>query len=428
MSILIIGAGQAGTRAALSLRKKGCTEPIHLFGEEEDWPYERPPLSKDRLTQPTFDLPSYSVASAEDLAAAKISVRLGQAVTGLDTHRQEVQLKDGSLFSYSACILAQGGRARAPLLPPSSTNLSPAATQPLILRDAAQARVIREAFWAEPHIVALMGGGFLGLELASSALLRGHQVSISEAAPRLLERFVPPVFSEWLEQWIDGQGVRLSLNAQPSTWENNLQDSSNGNRQTRVAAVGQVARIDLAQQAGLQIDKELQGVWVSEDCRTSDPHVWAIGDIASRPHGWLRKRARLESWENANHQAEVASSSVLGLALPEDSAPWFWTDLFGLNIQILGQSHPETIYRWRGPRPNPDPSTETPCPGFMLIGSLATDQALHQHKEVICHVVAVNAGGDLLALKSLVTRRVPLELEALVQKKGPLRKAIAPFL
>ncbi len=406
-TVVIVGAGQAGAVAAVALREGGHAGPIILLGREPHLPYERPPLSKDVLW--AAEEPALGVHGSDAFAKHAIDWRPEVEVTGLDAGRQQLTLGDGSVLPFDRCLLATGGHAR--LL----DGLGRGREGVHYLRDLGDARRLRAALVPEARVVVI-GGGFLGLELASSAQRLGASVDVLEAAPRLLGRFIPPACSDWLEQRIAQAGVRLHLGAQllPLAVEPPAQASGLRLETTRgdsfvpdlvVVAIGLAPETGLARDAGLDIDPVNGGIRVDAQGRTSHTAIHAAGDCASRHCPVAGGHVRYESWQNANEQARAAAAGILGQEPPATPYPWFWTDQFGCNLQMLGLPAADLQYVLRG-----DPYVAEPK--ALWLGHRAG---------VPVHAIAVNAGGDLRQLRILFERGIALDPAAFADPSLPLR-------
>ncbi|MHA7682803.1 NAD(P)/FAD-dependent oxidoreductase [Cupriavidus sp. PET2-C1] len=408
--ILIIGAGQAGATAAAALRALGHDGGIVMVGGEAHAPYERPPLSKAVLADEQQD-ERIGVHAAGFYAEQGIDLRLGTTVTSLDPASATAHCADGQAFAFSRCLLATGGRARTlPALP---------AGQPRVhyLRSLADARGLRAALRRE-RAVLVIGGGFLGLETASTARAMGLAVTVVEAAPLLLQRAVPHVFSDWLAQRVRGLGIDLRLGCgiasiSPAVDEVaiTLADGTTLRAPLVVVAIGLHPNVSLAETAGLALHPGNGGIQVDAHCRTSAPGVFAAGDCTSQYQPLFGQEMRLESWQNANEQARIAAAAMLGVQTAPAAVPWFWTDQLGCNIQMLGAVDPALRYTLRGSTEAPD--SDKP-PKFLLLGMAGAQ---------LRHAIAVNAGGDLRQLRNLIEQGTACDIRLLCDTALPLKQA-----
>ena len=329
-SFVIIGAGECGARAAFALRDKGFEGSITLIGSESHLPYERPPLSKDALVAGAGPK---LVAEAERYADARIDLLLGRAVSAIDRAAKSVRLEDGTAVSYDKLLLATGARPRA--LPGVDCGGRIAA-----LRSHDDAARIR-AYLTEGSHVAILGGGFIGLELAASARKLGARVTLIEGLPRVLTRGVPAEIAGIVASRHEAEGVALlcaarvaDISETPEEVRVTLEDGRVVSASLLVVGIGAVPNTELAEAAGLSVDN---GIAVDNALRTSDPDIFAAGDCTSCPSGlYGDRRIRLESWRNAQEQGLLAATNMLGGAEIHSAVPWFWSDQYDLTLQIAG--------------------------------------------------------------------------------------------
>ncbi|CAM4378578.1 3-phenylpropionate/cinnamic acid dioxygenase ferredoxin--NAD(+) reductase subunit [Kerstersia similis] len=396
--IIIIGAGQAGAMTAAQLRQLGFTGRVTLLGDETHAPYERPPLSKDMLLQPAQT--RCAIHPDDFYRQHDIQLRLGVAAVGLDTQARTVTLADGESLDYDKLVLATGARARRlPMLDALGEGV-------YTLRTLEDAAALQPALQAG-HRLILVGAGVIGLELASTAVDLGVQVAVVEPAELPMMRATPRLLAEFLCAVHRERGVELHLRcsvvAAARTAEGlalTLSDGSCLTGQTVVYGIGVEPNVELAQAAGLAVDN---GILTDRQCRTSDPDVYAVGDVAARQTAAGLPPVRRETWENANWQAELAARDMLGLALPpQDIVPWYWTDQCGLNIQLAGDMG---AARWivRGAL------GAGPC---MLLG-LSGDE--------LVAAITVNQGRDMRSAKELIARRACIEPAVLADTQQSLR-------
>lgn len=330
--IVIVGAGQAGLQVAESLRCEGWEGDIVLLGDEPHAPYHRPPLSKAYLLGQATAA-QLTMRSAEALARKNISLRTGISVERIDRENRELHFSHGGSLPYHRLVLATGARAR---------SLAGAGLAGVFsLRGLDDCRQIAAALEAAEDI-AVIGGGFIGLEFAAVARKKGKSVSVIEAGERLMARAVSPFISEWYAQLHGGHGVRLCMSAQIAAFagENgrihalNLADGRQIPADLVVLGIGVVANDELAQAAGLQVERGI----VVDDCgRTTDTVIFAAGDCTAtrRADGSLR---RLESVQNAVEQGKAVAAAVLDKEKPFLVTPWFWSDQYDAKLQMVGTS------------------------------------------------------------------------------------------
>ena len=341
--IVIVGAGLAGTRAAQALREYGYTGRVTLLSAETRPPYDRPPLSKGvLLNQQTFD--DCVLADEDSWSRQSIELRLGTKVTAIDRRGRHVTLSGAEQLPYERLLLATGAEPRRLFVPGAQLD------GVTYLRTADDAEKLAGLLRPGQRIV-LVGGGFIGLEVAASAVGAGCKVTVIEAGERLLMRAVPRqlavrIASRHLEAGVD---FRFAT----SVAEIMGTDKASGLRLSRgeiipadvvVIGIGASPVTKLAEDAGLNVS---DGVLVNEHLQTSDPHIFAAGDICSFPHAASGRRMRLECWKNAEDQGRIAARNLLGESTPYVDVPWFWSDQYELSIQITGvpSSASETVER-----------------------------------------------------------------------------------
>ncbi|QKK23292.1 NAD(P)/FAD-dependent oxidoreductase [Rhizobium hidalgonense] len=324
--IVIIGAGEAGTRAAFALREAGYSRPVTLVGAEPHLPYERPPLSKavDDAVQMKL------ICAAEALETAGIAYLKGLSAAELDAGAAVVRLSDGRLLRYEKLLLATGARPRR--------LTCPGAAGAHDFRTHADAEAIFSRV-APGRSVAIIGAGLIGMELA--AVLRGKDVVVDviEAAPKPLGRAVPARFAEKLHARHAAEGVRFHLDRGVRAIGDDgvtLTDGSVVRADLVVSAIGVLPEIGLAEAAGLATGN---GILTDACLRTSAANVFAAGDCAAvaRPGGG---HVRFESWRNARTQAETAARNMAGAAETFAALPWFWSDQYDLGLQVAGLPQP----------------------------------------------------------------------------------------
>ena len=328
--IVIVGAGEAGARAALGQREGGHAGAITLIGDEPHAPYERPPLSKAFVLEE--DEPSPTIADARDLGARGIEVRHGARVASLDPARKTLTLTDGESIGYDILVLATGARPRRLSIPGGEHAQT--------LRSVEDARRIRAALRGGARTI-IIGGGLIGLELAASGRKLGCEVSVIEAAARILTRGVPEVFARRLAERHRAEGVHLfegcgliAIERRGAAFDVRLANGQTLEADFVTAGVGAEPNVELARAAGLAIDN---GITVDENLRTSDPDIFAVGDCANFPLlAFGGRRIRLEAWRNAFDQGAHVAKAILGTAGAYRAVPWFWSDQYDWTLQITG--------------------------------------------------------------------------------------------
>ncbi len=328
---IIVGAGQAGAWAAVSMRQAGFAGRIVVLGEERWRPYERPPLSKAMLTaEPEPGVPYFH--DAAKYQAQQIEFLLDCPVIALDVPGRRVALGDGRALSYDRLLLATGGRAR---------HLGvPGGERALVLRTIDHAHAIR-ARLADARRVVCIGAGVIGLEIAASARARGAAVTVLEAGPAPMGRCVSPEGARFVAGLHARAGVDLRCNVIVEALERGpggiehvlCQGAPAVPADLVVAGIGMNRHLTLAEQADLTIDG---GIVVDEQGRTSVPEVYAAGDVAAFPHPLYGRLVRLESWRHAQNHGIAVGRAMAGAPVPYDDVPWFWTDQHGVNLQVAG--------------------------------------------------------------------------------------------
>jgi 3-phenylpropionate/trans-cinnamate dioxygenase ferredoxin reductase subunit len=344
--MVIVGAGECGARAALTLREEGFAGPVTLIGAEPHLPYERPPLSKDAMADEAEPMPRH-VAGLERLAEAGITYLGSTEVRAIDRQAKHVHLGDGTSLDYDKLLLATGSSPRR--LP-----LAEGSRRCVTLRTFDDALAIRTHLRAGVRVL-VVGGGFIGLELAASARKRGCPVTVVEAQPRILMRGVPAEIAEIIHAGHAARDVHFFCGTGIAAIDDvaggvrvRLADGEAVEGDICIVGIGAVPNVGLAQAAGLAIDN---GIAVDVHLRTSDPDIFAAGDCCSFPLAlYGGRRVRLEAWRNAQEQGALAAKNMLGAGEAHDVVPWFWSDQYDLGLQIAGlpDEGVETVRREMG--------------------------------------------------------------------------------
>ena len=342
--VVILGAGQAGGETALRLRAGGFQGEITLIGDEPIAPYQRPPLSKAYLTG-ELDADRLPLRPLEVYAAENIHLLLGRRANWIDRQRKRVRLEGGQELPYDALVIATGARPRR--------LTAPGADLPgvHVLRSAADVAAIKAELKSGARL-AVIGAGYIGLEAAASARKLGAEVTVLEAAVRPLARVTSPeVAGFFLDQHV-AHGVQFRLAAQAAVFKGSdrvravgLADGDEVAADLVIVGVGVIAEVGLAEKAGLIIDN---GIVTDRACRTADPAIYAIGDVARRPITHYGGRMeRLESVHSAIEGAKIAAAGILGAPPPAEETPWFWSDQYDLKLQIAGlfQGYDQLVVR-----------------------------------------------------------------------------------
>ena len=330
--IVIIGGGHAAAQLCAGLTDAGQGGRVHMVCEEAELPYQRPPLSKAFLKSAQEGL--QTIRAEAWFAAAGITLHRGDAALAIDRAHRSVRLRSGTELPYAQLVLATGARVRS--LPAfAHEHLA----NVVALRSAADAQRLRDRLHAAESVTVL-GGGFIGLEIAATARGLGKAVTVLEAAPRLLMRSVSPELAEHALQTHRAAGIDIRLGVAVGEFE--LQGDRvvalqvNGVRESvglLVLGIGAVPEQALASAAGLRCGN---GIEVDACMRTSDPQILAVGDCASFPDARSGRLLRLESVQNANDQARTAVATLLGRDEPYGALPWFWSEQGGLRLQMAG--------------------------------------------------------------------------------------------
>ena len=402
MKIVIVGAGHAGGSAAALLRASGFEGEILLVGEEPIAPYQRPPLSKAWLAGEA-DLDALLLRPETYYAEHAIALRTGIVATAIAPHTQHVTFDDGTTETYDALILATGSTGRRLLIPGAD---SPALIE---LRTLADAERLKSQLGPGRRLV-IVGGGYVGLEAAASARALGAEVVVLERLDRVLKRVASEPVSAFLTARHRAAGIDIRLDADVAAFEADGVRFSDGAflpADAILVGVGAVANDSLARTAGLECDPAGSGgIIVDERARTSNPAIYAIGDVTLRPvpvHGVIM---RLESVPNALEQARQAAHAIVGRDQAAPEVPWFWSDQYEIKLQIAGLPSEADRTLVRG----------NPASGRFAVFHLCGDR-------IVC-VEAISAPPEFMAGKQLIQRRTPIDVAKLVDPAVSM-KAVA---
>ncbi len=330
--MVIVGAGHCGGRAAQALRELGWTGGIHLVGDEVYAPYERPPLSKDLLTGEKLaqDCALWSEQAMADLDITRHTAR----VVGIDPVARRITLANQHTLTYQSLLLATGGKVRKLTIP--GGDLPGVMT----LRGLDDAAALAKRL-VTGHRLLVVGGGFIGLEVAASARKLGCLVDLIEGAPRLMGRAVPEPVAACALALHRAKGVRvllgvnpLSIAAQSTGLSVSLSDGSSIEVDTVVTGIGIEPATELAKSAGLRVER---GIVVDAMLQTSHSGIYAAGDVAEFPSGLSGQLLRQETWQNAELQAFAVARNILGQQEIYTSQPWFWSDQYDHQLQVMGE-------------------------------------------------------------------------------------------
>jgi 3-phenylpropionate/trans-cinnamate dioxygenase ferredoxin reductase component len=335
---LIVGASLAGAKAAEALRAAGFDGPVTLIGTETELPYERPPLSKAYL-QGKAERSSIYVHPREWYADSEVELRLGATVTGIDRAARQVTLADGSRLGYAKLLLTTGSSPRR--LPVPGADLDGV----VYLRTVGDSDRLRAIFQQAPR-VAVIGAGWIGLESAAAAREAGADVTVLEVAGLPLLRVLGPEVAEVFARLHRDHGVDLRMGVQIAELTGSggrvdgvrLADGSHVPCDAVVVGIGIAPNTQLAEAAGLEARN---GVVVDAQLRSSDPDIFAAGDVANAFHPLLRKHIRVEHWANALNQPQAAARAMAGQDVAYDRVPYFFTDQYDLGMEYSGYVEPD---------------------------------------------------------------------------------------
>jgi len=332
--MVIIGAGQAAGQAAASLRQEGYEGSITIIGEESQPPYQRPPLSKAYLSG-ELPMERVLVRPAKFYDDKNITLHTGTRVESINRGTKSIATDDGQTFNYEKLLIATGSRPRKLSIPGSDLNGIH------YLRTIDDVDGIRAAM-ENAKSLCIVGGGYIGLEVAAVAASSGLKVTVLEMESRILQRVTTPEMSEYYHALHTERGVNVMVNTGVSGFsgEGSVNEVLCGD-DVRVQAdlvivgIGIIPNVELAEAAGIDCEN---GITVDAHCRTSDEDIYAAGDCTNHPNPILGRRLRLESVPNAMEQARVACANMLGGDKTYASVPWFWSDQYDLKLQMVGFS------------------------------------------------------------------------------------------
>jgi 3-phenylpropionate/trans-cinnamate dioxygenase ferredoxin reductase subunit len=399
---VVLGAGQAGGHAALALRAAGFAGRVALVGDEAYPPYERPPLSK-KLLMGEVGLESTFLRPAAHYAEQGIELQLGRRATAIVRADRRIDFAAGEPLHYDRLMLTTGGRPRRLDLPGAD------------LPGIFYLRSIDDVLAMQPAMVpgarvTIVGGGFIGLEVAAAAARRGCRVTVLEVEDWLLKRVAPRIVSDAFEALHRRYGVdiRLATAVIGFSGEGRLRQvaTSAGDRldaDLAVIGIGIVPNVELAAAARLEV---ANGIVVDQFGRTSDPDIYAAGDAVAGHNPLLGRRLRLESWQNAQNQAIAAAKNMAGVETPHGEVPWFWSDQYDLNFQMTGLTHEHDEIVVRG-----DPSAPQFSVFFLKSGQLAG-------------ACCFNNARDIPVARQLIARRIAVSPAQLADLSVPLKQLL----
>jgi anthranilate 1,2-dioxygenase ferredoxin reductase subunit len=392
-SYVIVGAGQAGRRAAETIKELKPDADVLLIGDEEHLPYDRPTLSKQVLLSEEHEEGMF-IRKREFYETSGIRLLLGRAVQSIDRDAHRIDLTDGGSVIFGKLLLATGSRARR------LTCSVGEASKVHYLRSLSDARLLRKEM-IDGRRIAILGGGFIGLEVGAAARALGCDVTVVEPQERLLKRSLPAILASSVQRLHESMGVRFLIGRTPVSVKRNERnqevvdlDVGVATADVIIAGIGSQPNTELAEKAGLEVEN---GIVVDTCCRTRDPNIYAAGDVTAHFSGLLGRRARIESWQVAEYQSVVAAKNMLGDNLEYEEVPWLWSDQYQWNIQALGSFDlPGEIYV-RG-------DTNSSCFSVWNVGPGGQ----------VFAVAAVNNGRDVSVARKLLkggARLIPSKLQ-----------------
>lgn len=400
--IVIIGAGHGAGQVVMSLRQKKFDGRLTLIGEEPWYPYQRPPLSKKFLAG---ELPAERLFLKPETFYddPSISVLLNRRATSIDRVAKRVTTDDGETHDYDGLVIATGSRPRR--LDVAGADLAGIH----YLRGIDDVDSIRNDM-SERARIAIVGAGYIGLEVAAVARQCGMEVTVIEMESRVMSRVVSPELSAFYQQVHADHGVRILLSTGVTGFSGDdrvdgvvLDNGETLETDVAVIGIGIVPNVELAQECGLEV---YNGIVVDDHCRTNDPNIYAIGDCTWHPNALLGSCLRLESVYNAVEQAKTAAANLLGEDVAYAQVPWFWSDQYDLKLQIAGvsQGYDEVIVRG-------DPQTQVFSCLYLKQGRLIA-------------VDAVNAPKDYIQSRSLIADHASIEPAKLADSSMQLKDMI----
>lgn len=381
--VVVVGAGHGGGSVVAFLRQYGFNGSITLIGDEPVAPYHRPPLSKAWL-KGEVSTDGLALKPGAFYTEQNVDLRLGQRAESIDSDARRVILGNGESIPYDDLILATGAYPRAlPIAGAKHDNV-------ITLRTLADAEKLRNVMGSGKRLV-IIGGGYVGLECAATARALGTDVVVIEKAPRLLERVASTQISAFLQAYHEKHGVSFVLSAGIESIEGEklaeavlLTDGRRFPCDAILVGIGAIPATALAQTAGLTCD---DGIMVDADCRTSNPHIFALGDAAKRPHPLLQRDLRLESVPSAMEQAKRVAAALTGRAPAAAEVPWFWSDQYDLKLQMVGLAFDANDFVVRG-----DPETGKFGVFHLRDGHVVTVEAINSPPEFFAGKKLVGSG------------------------------------
>jgi 3-phenylpropionate/trans-cinnamate dioxygenase ferredoxin reductase component len=401
--MVVVGAGHAAGQAVASMRQDKYEGEIVVIGDEAHVPYQRPPLSKQYLSD-EHGIDRVYLRPAAFYSERNIRVLLGTRATAIDRARRTVTTDSGETIEYTKLLLATGGRARKLSIPGSDL--------PGIyyLRTISDVDAIKTALVPGAKL-AIVGGGYIGLEVAAVTVKRGFDVTVVEMEERILKRVTTAAMSAFYDKLHTSRGVKIVTSARCVGFEGTtkLTGVKLDGRPTlpadvAIVGVGIIPNVELATAAGLECEN---GIRVDDHCRTSDPDIFAAGDCTNHPNALLGRRLRLESVPNATDQARVAVTNMLGGDATYAAIPWFWSDQYELKLQMVGFSSDGDTAVVRG-----DPAKNQFATFYLKNGALVA-------------VDAVNSPKEFMACRQLVARGAHIDPKRLADPTVQMKELLS---
>ncbi len=397
-SILIAGAGQAAIETAAALRARGFEGQVCLFGAERKFPYQRPPLSKQILTG-KMDLSALDLRAEAFYTNKNIKVRTDTQVTHVDPAARTIQLESGETASYDKLLIATGARPRP--LPIEGSHLKGVC----YLRSLEDALNIQQQLLPGNRLV-IIGGGYIGLEVAASARTMGCEVSVCEMAPMVMSRQVDGEVASLFEERHRAEGVNIRCSARVSaikgvdSVEAVIVDGESVPADLVIIGVGAIPNTECLANTDLLTDGAL---WVDANCRSRDPHIYGAGDVTTQ----LRANGlnmRLESVQNAAHQSKAAAAAMLGQEPPRDEVPWFWSEQYDMKLQIAGL-----------PAEGDEPIVRRFDNGISVV---------YLNRDIVSAVSVVGNPREFMAAKKLIIKKCPVKRDQIADSGITLKELI----
>ena len=397
---VILGAGQAGYSVAKTLRSRGFSGDITLVGDESHPPYDRPPLSKEVLLNLRLPQDVY-YATLEQLSHQRIDLRLSTRAREIDRAGKTVIFDDAQRMRYDVLVIATGGRPR------TITVAGVEDAQLYYLRTLEHSTSLG-ALLRRGIPLVVVGGGWIGLEAASAAKKTGAPVTVVEAASQLCMRALPAGPADFLLRLHRREGVDVRLNSKVERVAGDTAILSSGEKVpcgALIAGVGMIPNTELAVAAELEVE---DGILVDSSMRTSDPNIFAAGDVARHRSSKLGRSLRFESWSNAQNGASAVAAAIMGETPTHEPVPWFWSEQHGTTLQIVGipEAHHRVIERG-------DPSSD----GYSFV---------YLNEGAIAAAVSINQPRDYRLIRKMIEKGKSLDEKWLADAQFNLQEVFTP--